>query len=102
MNSQIFLAAFVLYIIAMIVFGWWVSRHKRGSGDDFFAWRAKCSPISHRGHHGRHNGGYRFQHGGPLALVMQMAGRGRSTVSVVPLGCFYSPSALPLCVNFAS
>ncbi|KHJ51901.1 sodium:solute symporter family protein [Halomonas sp. NyZ770] len=35
MNSQIFLVTFVLYIIAMIAFGWWVSRHKRGSGDDF-------------------------------------------------------------------
>lgn len=35
MNSQIFLITFVLYIIAMIAFGWWVSRHKRGSGDDF-------------------------------------------------------------------
>ncbi|WAM47361.1 sodium:solute symporter family protein [Vreelandella venusta] len=35
MNSQLFLTTFVLYIVAMIVFGWWVSRHKRGSGDDF-------------------------------------------------------------------
>ena len=35
MNSQIFLTTFVLYIVAMVVFGWWVSRHKRGSGDDF-------------------------------------------------------------------
>lgn len=35
MNSQIFLVTFVLYIIAMIAFGWWISRHKRGSGDDF-------------------------------------------------------------------
>ncbi|WP_340146424.1 hypothetical protein [Halomonas sp. PA16-9] len=35
MNSQLFLITFVLYIVAMIVFGWWISRHKRGSGDDF-------------------------------------------------------------------
>ncbi|MDC8804507.1 sodium:solute symporter family protein [Halomonas pacifica] len=35
MNSQIFLATFVAYIAAMIGFGWWVSRHKRGNGDDF-------------------------------------------------------------------
>lgn len=35
MNSQIFLATFVAYIVAMIGFGWWISRHKRGSGDDF-------------------------------------------------------------------
>jgi SSS family solute:Na+ symporter len=35
MNSQIFLITFVLYIVAMIVFGWWISRHKRGNGDDF-------------------------------------------------------------------
>lgn len=35
MNSHIFLVAFILYILAMIAFGWWVSRHKRGNGDDF-------------------------------------------------------------------
>ncbi|PMR69139.1 sodium:solute symporter family protein [Halomonas heilongjiangensis] len=35
MNSQIFLATFVAYIVAMIGFGWWISRHKRGNGDDF-------------------------------------------------------------------
>ncbi len=35
MNSQIFLATFLVYVVAMIGFGWWISRHKRGSGDDF-------------------------------------------------------------------
>ncbi|MCB8889589.1 sodium:solute symporter family protein [Vreelandella malpeensis] len=35
MNGPIFLAAFVGYIAVMIVFGWYVSRHKRGNGDDF-------------------------------------------------------------------
>lgn len=35
MNSQIFLGTFLVYVIAMIGFGWWISRHKRGSGDDF-------------------------------------------------------------------
>ncbi|MCE8023887.1 sodium:solute symporter family protein [Billgrantia aerodenitrificans] len=35
MNSQIFLGAFVAYVLVMIGFGWWISRHKRGTGDDF-------------------------------------------------------------------
>ncbi|GGX84441.1 sodium:proline symporter [Litchfieldella qijiaojingensis] len=35
MNSQIFLGAFLAYVLAMIGFGWWISRHKRGTGDDF-------------------------------------------------------------------
>ncbi|MCE8032713.1 sodium:solute symporter family protein [Billgrantia tianxiuensis] len=35
MNSQIFLTTFLVYVVAMIGFGWWISRHKRGSGDDF-------------------------------------------------------------------
>lgn len=35
MNSHIFLGTFFVYIIAMIGFGWWVSRHSRGTGDDF-------------------------------------------------------------------
>lgn len=35
MNSQIFLGTFLVYVVAMIGFGWWISRHKRGSGDDF-------------------------------------------------------------------
>lgn len=35
MNSQIFLSAFIIYIAVMIVFGWYISRHKRGNGDDF-------------------------------------------------------------------
>ncbi|MDR5859968.1 sodium:solute symporter family protein [Halomonas eurihalina] len=35
MNSHIFLGTFFVYIVLMIGFGWWVSRHSRGSGDDF-------------------------------------------------------------------
>lgn len=35
MNSHLFLGTFFIYIIAMIGFGWWVSRNDRGSGDDF-------------------------------------------------------------------
>ncbi|SHK75748.1 sodium:solute symporter family protein [Halomonas caseinilytica] len=35
MNSHIFLGSFFAYIVLMIGFGWWVSRHSRGSGDDF-------------------------------------------------------------------
>ncbi len=35
MNSHIFLGTFFAYIVAMIGFGWWVSRHSRGNGDDF-------------------------------------------------------------------
>ena len=35
MNSHIFLGTFFVYIVAMIGFGWWVSRNSRGTGDDF-------------------------------------------------------------------
>nr|WP_297457766.1 sodium:solute symporter family protein [uncultured Halomonas sp.] len=35
MNSHIFLGTFFVYIVAMIGFGWWVSRRSRGTGDDF-------------------------------------------------------------------
>ncbi|MCP1362372.1 sodium:solute symporter family protein, partial [Halomonas sp. BBD45] len=35
MNSHIFLGTFFVYIALMIGFGWWVSRHSRGTGDDF-------------------------------------------------------------------
>jgi len=35
MNSHLFLGTFFVYIVAMIGFGWWVSRNDRGSGDDF-------------------------------------------------------------------
>lgn len=35
MNSHIFLTTFFVYIVLMIGFGWWVSRHSRGTGDDF-------------------------------------------------------------------
>jgi SSS family solute:Na+ symporter len=35
MNSHLFLGSFFVYILAMIGFGWWVSRHTRGTGDDF-------------------------------------------------------------------
>lgn len=35
MNSHLFLITFLAYVVAMIGFGWWVSRHKRGNGDDF-------------------------------------------------------------------
>ncbi|MFG6176915.1 sodium:solute symporter family protein [Halomonas sp. THAF12] len=35
MNSHLFLGSFFVYILAMIGFGWWVSRNDRGTGDDF-------------------------------------------------------------------
>lgn len=35
MNSHLFLGTFFVYIIGMILFGWWISRNDRGSGDDF-------------------------------------------------------------------
>lgn len=35
MNSHIFLGTFFVYVVLMIGFGWWVSRHSRGTGDDF-------------------------------------------------------------------
>lgn len=35
MNSHLFLGTFFIYIVAMIGFGWWMSRNDRGSGDDF-------------------------------------------------------------------
>ncbi|KGE77040.1 sodium:solute symporter family protein [Halomonas salina] len=35
MNSHLFLSSFFVYILAMIGFGWWVSRNDRGTGDDF-------------------------------------------------------------------
>lgn len=35
MNSHIFLGTFFAYIVAMIGFGWWVSRKSRSTGDDF-------------------------------------------------------------------
>lgn len=35
MHASIFLTGFILYVIAMIVFGWFVSRNHRSDGDDF-------------------------------------------------------------------
>nr|WP_300310446.1 sodium:solute symporter family protein [Halomonas sp.] len=35
MSSHLFLATFFVYVIGMIVFGWWISRNDRGTGDDF-------------------------------------------------------------------
>jgi SSS family solute:Na+ symporter len=41
MNSHVFLVGFIIYALAMIWLGWYVSRHQK-SGEDFYSAAVLC------------------------------------------------------------
>lgn len=45
MNHMLFLATFVAYLLVTLAFGAWISRHHRGSGEDFLLGGRRVSPL---------------------------------------------------------
>ncbi len=49
MDATLFLSCFFAYLAGMILFGWWVSRHKQSGEDFLLRGRSLPFPSSHWG-----------------------------------------------------